>query len=60
MARAHPNSKVNPQALDADQAYNRAVNRGQDIDTQLDVAAVKDQPASRFPNRFKGDTATQG
>jgi len=60
MARKLPNSRANRAKLNADEAYNRAVNRGEDIDTQQRVAQVDDQPVERFPSRFKGDTAGSG
>ena len=60
MARVLPNSRINRKAHDADVAYNRAVNRGSDNDTVVNVTQVDDQPVERFPNRFRGDTAGQG
>ncbi len=60
MARVLPNSRLNRRKLDADQAYNRVVNRGEDNDTMENTTQIDDQPVERFPGRFKGDTAGRG
>lgn len=52
MARTLPNSKLNP---DADpgrhDAYNRAINRGEDLARQLKVDQVRDQPNDVYASR---------
>jgi len=61
MARTLPNSRLNRRALDADQAYNRAVNRGEDNDT-LQAADVASENADQKwgGERQTKDTAGQG
>lgn len=36
MARTLKNSRINPEGIDADDAYNRAVNRGDSVDKALE------------------------
>lgn len=59
MARKLPHSRVNPQTVDEDDAYNLAVNRGEDLAHQILLGAedqVIDQPADTYPNRGKNNS----
>jgi hypothetical protein len=60
MARTLPNSKLNPSAFNADEAYNRAVNRGE----FLTQSALDPQPAptnkQAHPDRLEDDHAGEG
>lgn len=52
MARAIKNSRVNPQAIDSHDAYNRGQNRKEDLDRDLKVQQIHDQPGrGRRPGR---------
>ena len=58
MARTLPNSKANPDK-DRDEAYNRIVNRGEDLAHQILAGAetqIADQPDERYPNRGKNNS----
>ena len=60
MARTLPHSKLNRAKLDADQAYNRAVNRGADKD-HLEVGDLPPENVdTKHSPRFTKDTAGQG
>lgn len=50
MARTLPNSKANPDK-DRDEAYNRVVNRGEDLTQSLKTTQIADQPKERYPRR---------
>lgn len=60
MARTLPHSKLNPRKRDADQAYNRAIDRGAD----LDLTEVEDQaPVNtnvKLGNKRLSDTKSKG
>lgn len=55
MARTLPNSRANPDN-DRDDAYNRIVNRGEDLTHQNKVAQIANQPKRRFPRRFRANS----
>jgi len=61
MARTLPNSKINRKAHDADQAYNRAVNRGEDNDTLQAADVVPENADQKWGGeRQTKDTAGRG
>lgn len=52
MARSLDGSRVNPEKVDADDAYNRGQFRKQDLDRDLKVTQIHDQPGKgRRPGR---------
>lgn len=60
MARTLPNSKVNPEKIDSDEAYNRAINRGD----KLAQSRLNPQPAEQqhtnHPDILDGDHGGEG
>ncbi len=46
MARFHANSKINPESVDEDEAYNRVRARKEDLDRDLKVTQIHDQPGT--------------
>lgn len=56
MARTLPNSRVNPDK-DRDDAYNRVVNRGEDLTQALKTTQIANQPKTRYPNRMKRNSS---
>lgn len=56
MARTLPNSKINAEKIDPDQAYNRAVNRGDALTflTTPVAAQVQDQANPKKVTADKG------
>jgi len=44
MARLLANSKVNAEAVDSDEAYNRVLARKEDLDRDAKVTQIHDQP----------------
>ena len=48
MTRVLKNSKVNPRKVDEDDAFNRAVNRGEDKRQREKVTQIANQPKTRM------------
>lgn len=46
MARFHRNSNINSESVDADEAYNRVFARKADLDQDLKVNQIHDQPGT--------------
>lgn len=44
MARTLANSRVNAEAVDSDEAFNRSVARKRDLDQDAKVTQIHDQP----------------
>jgi len=59
MARTLPNSKINAQKLDADDAYNRAVDRGEGLTVNALESVVGEQQSQANPERLTKDPAAQ-